>query len=218
MPGRQRNRPDLSLSAVAAAEQRVDEAVAQPQKRHVAGDLSWQAHAACADRDPDMFHPDKDATAITAAAIDVCISKCTVIEACRARRYELGAGGVWGGVLYRRDTGLARRCATKDCGRVVQSMKAHYCGFEHERASKIGTRAGYQLHMRAKVPVCVSCSEGYHDESRKYRSPDAVDRGWQGASLVAISPGAHGSLGRVTDNQKLHRTPARTDEGKARVQ
>lgn len=74
-----------------------------PQASHRAarhrGNLDWQAHAACRDYDPEMFHDPGRAV----EALSVCRG-CPVRSPCA----DLGAGcsGVWGGqVRYPRKNG-----------------------------------------------------------------------------------------------------------------
>lgn len=64
-------------------------------------DLSWQAEAACAGRDPDLFFADARGDAsLVAAAKELCGS-CPVAAACLTHAVAYGEVGIWGGTTTR---------------------------------------------------------------------------------------------------------------------
>lgn len=134
----------------------------------------WTNHAACRGADPDLFSLDGDAAAWRVAKALAHCRACPVIEACRARRYEIGAYGIWGGVHYREAQKGVRQCATPGCSEPVINAKNGYCGWQHEHDAKVGTRRGYDLHIRRKEKACPACREAATVERRRTRKTAAA--------------------------------------------
>lgn len=131
---------------------------------------AWMAHAVCSaddSVDPEDFFPVDGSTLAAQFAILLC-SICPVMQSCRERRHETGAIGVWAGVYYSANTNGDRQCKQRGCSLPRQSQQNGFCGFEHEHATKVGTKLGYQLHQRAKVPPCPACKEGRFAGVQKY--------------------------------------------------
>ncbi len=141
-------------------------------------DDTWVLKARCKDVDPDTFHPasDTDDQRINTAIV-ICAA-CPVKLACRNKRYDIGAvGSVWGGVYYGHRARGERPCSHKGCTNKVKAARAYWCGYEHEHAAKVGTRAGYQLHRKNRVPVCKACAEGQYRERMQYGPATHSERG-----------------------------------------
>ena len=69
----------------------------------------WQDNAACAKLDPEVFFPEKEVQATTAAAKAICNKVCTVQTECLQSALDTGEEfGVWGGF-----SGPERRKLTK---------------------------------------------------------------------------------------------------------
>lgn len=150
------------------------------------GDDSWRVRAVCNDKSADLFHPPADDTRLIRAALMLC-HVCPVMRQCRVLRDDIGASQVvMGGVYYASGARSEDRpCRTKGCRNPAMGPQQPYCGFEHEHAAKMGTRQGYALHMKAKVPPCPSCREGRYWES--IATPTGSATGRRG-----VRPGASG--------------------------
>lgn len=164
----------LALTAEAEARADAEAWVVQRPYDPDEGD-KWLVYAQCGSQDPEIFHPVSAAAKTTTprglrptveVATEVCAG-CPVIAACRERRYQLGATGVWGGVHYESSAAL-RVCAHHGCRDLAKNSRTRYCGFDHEHAEVVGTRRGYDLHRRAGVDACGSCIHGQRAELRKY--------------------------------------------------
>lgn len=161
---------------ITVAEQAADLRSTVPLDRYTPGDDQWVRRAKCgagsaAPVDPELFHPTSDADTRTINAATQFCRGCPVKVACRFRRYDLGAvGSVWGGVYYGTDTRGKRPCAWTGCTTPARNMQNGYCGFDHEHAAKVGTPAGYSVHIKAEVGVCEPCRDARQKSALKYRA------------------------------------------------
>lgn len=113
----------------------------------------WMEYAACGGVDPDLFAPGSPMA--VRLALSYC-NRCPVTRYCAEARD--GAAGTWGGEYFPEAT-RSKLCALADCNRERQNNRSHFCSYEHEHAAKVGTRAGYDLHIREKTEVCPPCRE-----------------------------------------------------------
>ena len=167
-------------------EARVDRAASQPQIT-IENEGGWERRAACGAHDPEMWAADaRDIDAMRAR--EICRDECPVISYCRAKRYAIGGTGTWAGVTYRLGTQGTKTCARHGCEKPPLNYKAAYCSFECNHADHVGTRTGWNLHNKYRVPMCSQCSPQdprYGQKSRgaiitkeeAYRIPGTTRRG-----------------------------------------
>lgn len=112
-------------------------------------DGTWAIGRPCGSEDPELFH-DPGAMAV-AYAQNICAG-CSHLQPCRDYRYATGASGVWAGVYYADSSAgvqnARKKCALQRCTNGVRTNNP-YCSFACEHKSKAGTRAGYDLHLKA---------------------------------------------------------------------
>lgn len=58
----------------------------------------WAKRAACADVDPELFHPDKRSTRTDIAAAKAICSHCPVAGDCLQDALSRDESGIWGGL------------------------------------------------------------------------------------------------------------------------
>lgn len=173
----------FTTGEVTEAEQTADLLSTVQLDPYVPGDDSWVKRARCGDSvDPELFHPLTDlATMQIEQAVEFCRA-CPVKRGCRMRRYDIGAvGSVWGGVYYGTKARGKRPCAYGGCTKAAVNPQNGYCGYEHEHAVKVGTSAGYSLHLRAQVDVCPACADARQRDALKYRD-NSSSRGVRGSA------------------------------------
>lgn len=175
------NKQPRSDTEIRVAELVADRKSSVQQETHNpdGGDV-WMTKAPCRHEDPELFHPASGDDLTLPAALAVC-DRCPFHAACRARRYDTGATGVWGGVYYGPSARGKRPCTTRGCVEPAESVHNAWCGFEHAHAAKVGTKAGYQLHRRNGDEPCAACRAGRYDEAKKYDNPGQDSRGSGGA-------------------------------------
>lgn len=144
---------------------------------------TWSGVGRCARMNPEMFSAEADKETRKKAA-RAC-AQCPLMTLCRARRYEAGAEGTWGGVYYGTPSGriaAPRTCARKGCTKPPHHYRAQFCGFECGHAVKAGTVTGRNLHQKHHVPMCGPCSDAWrlHRERAGHIDPGA-QRFMQGA-------------------------------------
>ncbi|MEV0176858.1 WhiB family transcriptional regulator [Streptomyces sp. NPDC050803] len=154
------------------------------------GSRAWEANAACAQWDADLWFSSQALT----TAVAICAA-CPVLDACRDAVLQREKGlpkcrrqGVVAGLTGAQRHALERRTERPPVERPARAP----AGPARKQPAPCGTRAAYQRHLRRGEPVCEACRSANARDAGRYRRTGSTRDREEAARVPARRPAGPG--------------------------